>query len=362
MYSSRPKLAVLVALAYILVIVYASLQPFQGWRMPPAEVFGFLRAPWPRYITANDIALNIAAYLPLGAILFVALKSPLSNAAAFVIATLTAAALSLGLESVQMFLPTRIASNVDVISNSAGACCGALAAWIASLPAFAANPFKSTRRRLFRAGVLGDCGLLLVVLWIVIQFHPAPLTFGSGDLRDALRLEPFFVYAPHSYLLTEAAIAALATLAVGLLISLLLLPGQQPLLTALSVLLLALAVRAVAAATVARSAHWLQWFTPGTALGLAAGVIGLALLVRLTRAGRITVAAACIIACVIVVNIAPGNPYQASLPLLLIPQQTHLINFSQIMRVLSGLWPLLAIVYLVVLERAADAVCADPAA
>jgi VanZ family protein len=362
MYTGRPKLAVLVALAYILVIVFASLQPFQGWRMPPAEVFGFLRAPWPRYITASDIALNIAAYLPLGAMLFVALKSPLSDAAALVIATLIAATLSLGLESVQMFLPTRIASNVDLISNSAGACFGALAAWLASLPAFAGNSFKTTRHRMFRAGTLGDCGLLLVVLWIIIQFHPAPLTFGSGDLRDALQLEPFFGYAPQSYLLTEAAIVALATIAVGLLISLLLLPGQNPLLAALTVLLLALAARAGAAATLARSAHWLQWFTPGIALGLAAGVIGLALLVHLTRAGRITVAAACIIACVIVVNIAPGNPYQASLPFMLIPQQTHLINFSQIMRVLSGLWPLLAIAYLVVLEKAADAAGADPAA
>ncbi len=355
MYTNRPKLAVLVALAYILVIVYASLQPFQGWRMPPAEVIGFLGAPWPRYITAGDIALNIAAYLPLGAMLFVALKPPLPAAAAFIVATLIAAMLSLGLESVQMFLPTRIASNVDLISNSAGACCGALAAWLLSLPAFAGNPFKAMRHRLFRADALGDCGLLLVVLWIVIQFHPAPLTFGSGDLRDALRLAPYFAYTPQSYLLTEAAVAALASIAVGLLISLLLLPGQYSLLAALTVLLLALAARAVAAATLARSAHWLQWLTPGTGLGVAAGVIVLALFVRLTRAGRITVAAACIIAGVIVVNVAPGNPYQALLPFMLNPQQMHLMNFSQIMRVLSGLWPLLAIAYLVVLEKAADA-------
>jgi hypothetical protein len=196
----------------------------------------------------------------------------------------------------------------------------------------------------------------------VIQFHPAPLTFGSGDLRDALRLAPYFAHTPQSYLLTEAAVAALATIAVGLLVSLLLLPGRHPLLGALTVLLLALAAREVAAATLARSAHWLQWLTPGTGLGLAAGVIGLALLVRLTRAGRITVAAACIIIFVIAVNIAPGNPYQAPLPFTLTPQQTHLLNFSHIMRLLSALWPLLAIAYLVVLEKAADAVCADPAA
>lgn len=353
MYTSRHKLAVLVALAYILLIVYASLQPFQGWRMPPAEVIGFLGAPWPHYITAGDIAFNIAAYLPLGAMLFVALQPPLPAAAAFIVATLIAAALSLGLESVQMFLPTRIASNVDLIFNSTGACCGALAAWLLSLPAFAGNPIAA-RHRLFRAGALGDGGLLLVVLWIVIQFHPAPLTFGSGDLRDVLRLAPYFAYTPQSYLLAEAAVVALATIAIGLLVSLLLL-GRHPLLAGLTVLLFALAVRAVAAAALARSAHWMQWLTPGTALGLAAGVIGLALFLRLPRAGRTAAAVACIIAGVIVVNIAPGNPYQAPLPFMLNQKLTHLMNFSQIMHLLSGLWPLLAIAYLVVFDKTASA-------
>ena len=355
MTTSRPKLSVLVALAYILVIVYASLQPFHGWRMPPAEVFGFLDAPWPRYLTAGDVALNFVAYLPLGTMLFVALQPSLPGAAAFVSATFIAATLSLGLEGAQMFLPTRIASNVDLISNGAGACCGALAAWMLSLPAPAGNPFNAMRQRLFRGGTLGDCGLLLVFLWIAIQFHLAPLTFGSGDLREALRLAPYFAHTPQSYLLVEAAVAALAVIAVGLLVSLLLLRVQHQLLAALMVLLVALVARALAAATLARSAHWLQWLTPGTPLGLAAGVTGLALFVRLPRVSRSTVAVACIIAGLIVVNVTPGNPYQASLPYMLSPQPTHLMNFSNIMRILSGLWPLLAIAYLVVLERAANA-------
>ncbi len=102
------------SLAYTLVIVYASLQPFAGWRMPPDEVLRFLTAPWPRYITTSDIALNVVAYLPLGAMLYFALRPPLAAAVALVLATLLAAALSLALESVQMFLPTRIASNVDL--------------------------------------------------------------------------------------------------------------------------------------------------------------------------------------------------------------------------------------------------------
>ena len=74
--SGKPRLAVFVALAYTLVIVFASLQPFAGWRTPPADVLRFLSA-WPRYITAGDVILNIVAYLPLGAMLFTALRRPL---------------------------------------------------------------------------------------------------------------------------------------------------------------------------------------------------------------------------------------------------------------------------------------------
>ena len=67
--------------------MYASLLPFEGWRAPPPEVFGFLGAPWPRYVTAGDVMLNIVAYLPLGAMLFTSLRPPLSPAAAEVSAT-----------------------------------------------------------------------------------------------------------------------------------------------------------------------------------------------------------------------------------------------------------------------------------
>src|SRR5215203_4181144 len=98
--SIKASLAGYVALAYTLVIVYASVQPFAGWRMPPPEVFGFLTAPWPRYLTSGDIALNVAAYLPLGAMLFFALRPPLSAAFACVLATALAALLSLLLEHV----------------------------------------------------------------------------------------------------------------------------------------------------------------------------------------------------------------------------------------------------------------------
>jgi VanZ family protein len=347
--SVRASLAGYVALAYTLVIVYASLQPFAGWRMPPAEVLGFLTAPWPRYITATDIALNVAAYLPLGAMLFYMLRPPLAAAVACLCATLLAAALSLMLESVQMFLPTRIASNIDLMSNSAGAAVGALGAMLLTVWN---NPLAHLRRRTVRTGRLGDCGLLLVALWVVIQFHPSPLAFGSGNVRDAFGITPLFAHSSQSYLLAEAAVVALAVVTMGLLVSLLMRSPRDALRAMLLTLLLTATARSVAAIAFARSANWLQWLTPGVATGLAVGAAGVALLVWLAPTARAAIAVLCVVTGVVVVNITPDNPYQSLPAFLSAVQPTHLANFGGIVRILSQCWPFAAAALLLVLARA----------
>src|SRR5688572_19297748 len=114
MTSGRSGLSSFVALAYTLIIVYASLQPFDGWRAPAAEVMGFFKAPWPRYLSSAEVMLNFVAYLPLGAMLYVALRAWWNSLAAILGAVVLSALLSLAMESAQMFLPSRIASNVDL--------------------------------------------------------------------------------------------------------------------------------------------------------------------------------------------------------------------------------------------------------
>jgi VanZ family protein len=335
-----------------LVIVFASLQPFAGWRAPPEAVLGYLTAPWPRYPTAGDALLNVLAYLPLGAMLFAALRPPLSPAVAFITATVIAATLSLALESVQMFLPTRIASNVDLLANGTGGLLGALAAWVFALPALAGNPFIVLRRSFIRTGALGDCGLIVIALWLLIQCHPAPLALGGGDMREALRLAPLFEHTPQSYLIIDAAVAAFATAAIGVLVTLLLQPGRSAVPALALTFALAFAVKSIAALTLARSAHWLQWLTPGMATGFAIGITLLASLLQFPRARRTAGAALCIVAGIIIVNTAPENPYQATPAFMLSPQPTHLLNFGNIVRVLSQAWPFGALMILLAFSRA----------
>ena len=51
---------------YALLIVYASLYPFDDWRNQDLAPWSFVGAPWPRYNTAFDIWSNLLGYMPLG--------------------------------------------------------------------------------------------------------------------------------------------------------------------------------------------------------------------------------------------------------------------------------------------------------
>jgi len=101
------RLASSLALAYLLVIAYASLQPFGGWWIPPEEIRRFLTAPWPRYITMEDVLVNIAAYVPLGFLLARAFMKNARDRRAVLMAALLAFVVSVGMESAQMFMPDR---------------------------------------------------------------------------------------------------------------------------------------------------------------------------------------------------------------------------------------------------------------
>ncbi len=330
--------------------MYASLQPFTGWRTPPDELFGFLTAPWPRYAPPGDIVLNVAAYLPFGAMLLVALHR--RGAIAIALATLLAGALSLALESVQMFLPSRIASNVDLMANTGGAALGALAAWLCTRPALLRHPLAALRRHFIRTDVLGDCGLILLAVWLFIQFDPAPLALSSGDLRDAFALNAWYSYTPAAYQLAESGVAALALIALGLLAAQLAVSPATAALAAATALVLTVVSKSIALWSVGRSASLLQWLTPGISSGFVAALALLALLLWLPAAWRGMLGILCMLTAVTLVNVTPENPYQSVPPFLLAPQPTHLSSFSSIVRVLSRLWPFATVaLFLALLQR-----------
>jgi len=345
------QMAWVLALAYLLIIVYASLQPLRDWRFPPAEILHFLTASWPRWITLDDVLINFVAYVPLGFLLALGLRTRVDARRAAMFATLLAAMLSLVMEGVQMFLPARIASNVDLLVNSGGALFGAMAAPLLSPSGFPGRKLAALRRRWFIPGTMADAGLVIVCLWLLTPLHPTAQPFGTGYLRATFDLPAYFIHTPRLLLFAEAAVVFFNLLALGLLISTLMRRTSRPLPLIAVVVVAGFALKSVAAVALIKSPPFM-WLTPGVVLGLLAGAPLLHLLCQLRSPVKITVAAVCFCAAVAAINLAPDNPYQSVPPQLLSGNPSHFMNFSSIIRALSELWPFLAIGYLLIAASA----------
>lgn len=339
-------LALVLALAYLLVIAYASLQPFGGWRAPPSDPLTFLLAPWPRYITFEDVMFNVIAYVPAGFLFTLGLRARLAPAAAVAAGVLVATLLSIVMEFAQTYLPARIASNVDVLSNATGALIGALAAPLFSTSWIIGGRLMAMRNHLFRPGIAADAGVLVIALWIVTHLNPAAQVFSTGNLRATFELPVYFFHSPGRVLSAEAAVVFFNLLGVALLISIFTREGRQRWLVVTGAIALALVLK-VAITLLFDKAHGaFVWLTPGVAIGL---LLGGALLVALFSLGdrtRIVLSAVFLLAALAAINLAPDNPYFTLPPRLAGGRPSQVIRFAGILRALSELWPLLALSYL----------------
>ena len=178
----RPVLEDWVWHSVLPLVAYATLYPLSGWREPGGSAFAFLGAPWPRYVTAFDLATNFFGYLPFGLLCVLAVNWRHSRAAAVALATVAGAVLSLLLESAQSFLPARIASNVDVLANVAGAAAGALTAVVFE---FIRHQLELTVRvDLLQPGLAQFAwnGLL----WVIGQHHNQAIDLTAGLIDQIL--------------------------------------------------------------------------------------------------------------------------------------------------------------------------------
>ena len=333
-----------------MVIAYTSLQPFSGWWIPPEEIRGFLWASWPRYITLEDVVVNVAAYVPLGFLVAHAFMAKLGLRRAVLAAAALALLTSIAMECVQMFMPARIASNVDVLTNGVGGLIGALAS-----PFFAPTRglglrLERLRQQWFAYGLAADVGVVLVGIWLVTQLHPNAQLFGTGNLRDTFDLPMWGIHTPQLLVATEAAVAGLNLIGVGLVIYALARPSVPRGYAVAAVLGFGLAGKTLAAFTFARGTAPFAWVTPGVLIGVLVSAVVLYGLTHVSRRAQWVVAGLSFAAAVAVINIAPDNPYQ-TLPPQLLTGPTHMLSFSAIVRALSELWPFLAMIYAAAVVR-----------
>lgn len=331
------------ALAYGVLVIYACLHPFAGWKASGLPLFDFLSAPWPKYFQPIDLVFNVLGYFPLGFVLIAALPREWSRPRSVAVAVLIAAALSFSLETVQNFLPTRVSSNVDLGANIVGGLIGAL------LGAWWAHPLFDYRGGLHRwrserivGGHTGDAGLILLGLWLLAQLTPDGLLFGSGDVRSLLGLPAPLPFNPERFIGFEAGLIAASVLALGLLARCLMqVPSPGPLVL---LFVLGLGAKSLATSTFFVPGEPLAWLTPGAARGLAAGIVLLALALLLPRVLQHALAGSALLAATALINVMPENPYLYLGRRLV--NQGNFLNFHGLTQLVASLWPFAALAYL----------------
>ena len=269
----------------MLVIAYASLYPFEDWRNQDIAPWSFVTAPWPKYLTAFDLWSNLLGYLPLGFWLcLAALRSSVKRWQGVLMALLLASAWSLALESLQSFLPARVPSQVDWLTNSLGGLIGALLAAVLERRGWLYH-WAQFRRHWLVKDASGS--LVLMVLWPLALLFPSAVPLGLGHVLERLRtnlLQDFPAWTwlqhfpPDGFFQTLSPRMEMLCVALGLWVPTLLGQGVlrgrgQRLLWVGSVVLVAVGFNALSAALSYGPEHAWFWVHPQVFAGMAVGVL-----------------------------------------------------------------------------------------
>lgn len=349
------------ALLYAVLIVFASLFPFDGWRAQGIDPLVFLLAPMPPpYWTSFDATINIAGYVPLGFLTALAMLRSGWARGAVGLAALAGGLLALAMEFLQIYLPRRVPSNMDLALNTAGALAGALTALLLERLG-AIDRWSDFRARWFVSDASG--AIVLLALWPLALLFPAAVPFGLGQvleraesaLQALLADTPFLQWLPVREVAFEPLSPGGELLAVslGLLIPVLLgycvirQPGRRAAF-GLCVVLAGVALTALSAALSWGPVHAWEWLGMPARVGLwvavALGVLMLAV-PRRACAALLLVALAWHLS---LLNQAPTSAYFAQT--LQIWEQGRFIRFYGLGQWLGWLWPYATLVY--VLMRA----------
>lgn len=345
-------------LVYALLVVYASWYPFSGWNNKGLSPFAYLFAPLPHYWTMFDLLTNVVGYVPLGILMVFALYPHLRGVPAMLLTVVCGSLFSAIMEAIQTYLPTRVASNLDLITNAAGIAIGALAGFMLTRTFLEQSRLLLLRRSWFARDA--GYGLIVLSLWPLAQIYPQGYLFGHGQIMPILSdwigsllstpvdlssvIRNGAELSAKQYWLSETIITTCGLS--GAVLSLLcLLRTRAP--RGLLVFMLigvALTAKSLSSALQFSPENAFAWLTPGAEGGLLLGLVMLSGLVFAPAAAQRRVAGLTLIIALITVNVVPSNPYfTATLQTWV---QGKFLNFNGAAQFLSLLWPILALWFL----------------
>jgi VanZ family protein len=350
MKAARSHLSLYLALGYTLLVLYASLTPFTGWRHPGHDVFDFLRHPLPRYVQAFDTIINVLAYIPVGLFAALSLASRSRPLVVALCGTLVGAALSLSMEITQAYLPGRISSALDLLANVAGAMLGAgLAAQAHAAPAIR-NRIESWRARLFLAGGRTDFGIALVGLWFFSQLDPSLPLLGIVFFSNGVQAQLAGIGADASYRLLGPASVCLTLVSLGMLL-MLLMRSNRSALAGLAVLVwIAALLKLGAASMLLRSEAAFLWVSNEIVWAIMLGAALVALSALLPRRQLTACCALALIGTILLTFVRPDEVQSFRSLRFFRFSDLQLIRYTSLSGTVAAVWPYVALAYLLVLR------------
>ena len=334
---------VLLFLTYSALLASGSLYPIAAWQSDRVLDLSFLWAAWPRKITRIDLLTNLFVYAPFGILATRALFRRQYTLARWLSICFLGALFSTTLECLQLFVPNRVASNVDILTNTAGAAIGAALAPFFSTRSRLFALFVALRRHWFRPGWIVNLGLILLLLWVLAQFSLQKPGLVAGGLHGGFT--PFWERGVAQFRPGVALLFALDIASLSLFIASLLRPDQRLKVGTLLFTVSAILLKFLVAALLIKLVFLVRLLSSETLLGLSVGAGSALAIIYFREKPPPYPLLASVLCALILAKLFQGAPFLTSTGQTpdLATQPELLFNIGGVAYLVAELWPYLAL-------------------
>lgn len=331
-------LARLVAFGFALLIAYASLNPFGFNLDTPVQPWAWMSAPMPKYITLFDVGANILGYLPFGFFMIFAVFPKFTKWSALWITLGAGMFLSGILESLQIWIPGRISSNVDWWANSLGAMIGGLFA-LPIRPVWLSGGYLDQYRHAWFGKRPSFFILFLLFPWA--QIYPQNAWLAMGDLGLNFTRISMYWSLPNEHVIQEVMMTSLSMLAVASCFFYSMKLRSPKIRLFVSLIFWTILIKSFISGAQFGLEQAFNWLTFSAVLGMLIGITLAAMLRNKSSLLQWNVALIALLCMIVMSNILPTHPYQQQI--LEDMPRGRLTHFIGLLGWLSWIWPALAI-------------------
>jgi len=338
--ESRLRLRAWLTFGYTLFIIYGSLSPFSGWQDQGLDFTDVLLTPFKQTYTAFDSVINLLSYLPFGLLIGLTARARFGALTSVTAGLCAGMLLSASMEYLQMYLPMRISSNMDILTDSTGALLGAILAVSITSWTWFFSRITRWRNELFRHGKEMDFGLALLALWMFGQINPSLPMLGNVFISGAAS-QPFVPPQPSPFNGLESSVVTLNLLMLGTLMLTLLRVPRHIVMALLVILSTVALAKFITAALLLKSWALLLWINSEAVFGMMLGIVLLFAALWLPRRTVMGVGAAVSLCDFVMVNFVFGNNSPAASASIFHWHYGHLLNYNGLAQTITLVLPLL---------------------